>query len=282
MQLENVIAQYRHLPFLPKRRLYRHLVNWTERNRNPNQNLKTALIKLDNSESFHINVDINTWLGKEVFYFGKFELFTYRFFLKNIFAGSIVVDAGANIGFYSLMSAALADVNGAVHSFEPTTKFYSKLQDNLKLNAFRNIALNKKALGNENRKLFIDVREQTASVSADGVGEEVEQITLDQYFINQPNGPNLIKVDVDGHELPILEGSKQTIEQYKPMFCVEVSRQQDDTKLIFDYLSEADYRIFKDNNPNRPIDFEEVKILFEKVNGFNLIAIHKDANYRIW
>lgn len=282
MQLENIISQYRHLRFLPKRRLYRHLVNWTERNRNPEQNLKTALIKLDNGESFQIDVDINTWLGKEIFYFGKFELFTYRFFQQNVAPGSTVVDAGANIGFYSLMSAALAGGLGHVHSFEPTNKFFSKLESNLSSNNFRNVVLNKKALGKENKKLYIDVREQTASVSLESIGEEVEQVSLDEYFSGLSAGPDLIKIDVDGHELPILEGSKMIIEKYKPLLCVEVSRQQQDSEKIFYYLTQAGYRIFNDNNPDKTIKASDMHALFEKINGFNLIAVHHDSNYQKW
>ena len=92
----------------------------------------------------------------------------------------------------------------------------------------------------------------------------------------------MIKIDVDGHELPILRGSAQVIENCLPKICLEVSRQQQDCEQIFDYLASYGYRIFNENNPTVTIEFSDAKELFKHINGFNLIAIHKDSNYELW
>ena len=282
MRLENIIAAYRHIPFAPKRTLYRHLVNWMETKRIADANEKTALIKLNQENAFKINVNINTWLGKEIFYFGKFELFTYRFFLANIKPGAVFVDVGANIGFYSLMSCVLSDVNGITHCFEPTDKFYAELEENISLNKFNNLILNKTALGGRNCQVAIKVGEQSASISSDGQGEIVEQITLDDYFDGLNQGPDLIKVDVDGNELAILLGAKKTIHASKPFICVEISRFQNDHNEIFEFLNDSGYRLFHENNSSNAMSAKEFQSQLEILNSFNLIAIPHEREYQLW
>ena len=282
MRLVNIIAAYRHIPFLPKRALYRRFVNWIETKRAADANEKKALIKLDQETSFEINVDINTWIGKEIFYFGKFELFTYRFFLANIKPGCVFIDAGANIGFYSLMSSVMSGENGRTHCFEPTNKFFSKLEKNIKLNKLSNLTLNKMALGECRCQVSIKVGVQTASISSDGQGEIVEQVTLDDYFDATNNKLDFIKIDVDGHELQILSGARKTITAFRPLICVEISRIQNDCNAIFDFLTDAGYRVFHENNSHKPMDAKEFQNQLETVNGFNIISIPHEREYQLW
>ena len=282
MRLENIIAAYRHVPFAPKRVLYRRLVNWMETKRRVDANEKLAQINLSQDKSFNINVDINTWLGKEIFYFGKFELFTYRFFLENIKSGAVFVDAGANIGFYSLMASVLSGAKGRAHCFEPTTKFYAELETNIMLNNFENLTLNKKALGHRSCQVSIKVGDQSASISADGQGESVEQITLDDYFQDMEQGPDFIKIDVDGNEHEILAGASKIIAKSKPFICVEISRLQNDGDEIYEFLNDSGYRLFHENNPSNQMTVGEFQNQLEILNSFNLIAIPHDRDFQLW
>ena len=282
MNLENIVAYYRQVPIFPKRVFYRRMVNWTESIRHPKRNFKQATIKLNKQNSFQINLDINTWLGKEIFYFGKFELFTYRFFLENVKPGSVVVDVGANIGFYSIMSALLSRPAGQVHCFEPTNKFFALLEKNYSLNGLSTTLLNKVALGDHRTEISILVGEQTAHVSDSIGGEKVEQITLDEYFSRFDRGPDLIKIDVDGHEFPILKGAKKTINEFKPLLCVEVTQSQPELNNIFQFIQQAGYVIFHEDDPHQALGYIEICQRLKTMNSFNLIAVHHECDYQLW
>ena len=139
----------------------------------------------------------------------------------NIKEGDIVIDVGANIGYYTLIFAQLVGASGKVFAFEPEPKNFEILKKNIEVNNYQNIIAEQKIVSDESGmvKLFIAEkgivghRLQQKTDSQKFI--EVESIILDNYLknLNLSEKINFIKIDVEGAEVKVLEGSKIMIEK---------------------------------------------------------------------
>ena len=76
-----------------------------------------------------------------------------RAVLENVKIGNVVVDLGANIGYYSLILAKLVGNEGKVFSFVPVPKNFSELEKNIKLNNYSNVIAENIAISKKMRLL---------------------------------------------------------------------------------------------------------------------------------
>lgn len=139
------------------------------------------------------------------------------------------VDVGANVGFYSLLFASIS--SGSVFAFEPLNYNINSLQKNCELNGFNNISIfsygisnqreystihyypfNKGAAGNSTSHTGLSFLKKSQKVKferMDTVKELSDKISL-------------IKIDVEGHELNVIKGSKKTIQTQQPDLFIEI------------------------------------------------------------
>lgn len=141
--------------------------------------------------------------------------------LNYIPEGGIVVDAGAYIGDHTIAYANKVGKSGLVLAFEPYGPSYECLEYNMK--QFPNVVCTKFALGKENA--FCSVKSTNpnygmASVtfSVDGI----KVIRLDD-LTKGLDKLNFFKIDVEGLEIDVLEGSYETIQRFKPVMFIEVN-----------------------------------------------------------
>jgi len=130
----------------------------------------------------------------------------------------VFFDIGANLGIYSLL-VALRFPNCQVHAFEPCSMTFGYLLKNKTLNRVCNIKENRVALAdvsgqgslllNEGEEDGLNSLKSRSHRSANVIGEEsVSIITLDSYCEQQNvHQVDLIKLDVEGAELRVLEGA---------------------------------------------------------------------------
>jgi hypothetical protein len=74
--------------------------------------------------------------------------------------------------------------------------------------------------------------------------QEVDVTTLDAFFADQPRGPDFVKIDVEGHELSVLQGGRGVLETYRPTLLVECEvrhRPDGDVRPMFEYLQSLGY-----------------------------------------
>lgn len=140
---------------------------------------------------------------------------------EEIHEGDIVIDVGANIGYYTLIFAQLVGSSGKVFAFEPESKNFEILKKNIKINNYQNIVAEQKIVSDKSGivKLFIAehgivghrINQQKSSQKF----IEVESIILDNYIkkLNLDNKINFIKIDVEGSEPKVLEGTKEIIQK---------------------------------------------------------------------
>jgi FkbM family methyltransferase len=135
-----------------------------------------------------------------------------------------IYDIGANIGLYTLLFA--QDRGKRVVSFEPSESVLPLLARNIELNDLRNVEVQPVLLSNYTGKcrFTLDTVTTCAShVSAQNEpGQDYECWDLDSYILEKHlPAPDVIKLDVEGHEMQILEGMKQTLERHRPIVYLE-------------------------------------------------------------
>ena len=163
---------------------------------------------------------------------------------KYINEGDIVVDIGANIGFFTLFFRSIVGKKGKVISFEPEIKNYEVLKKNVEINNLENVKCYRYAIGSEKKELRLNVSEFTGQHNIDDSGEiKVECFPLDDVVKNV----NFIKIDTEGYEVQVLNGMKQLLKN-KPIIVLEfyykLLKKYNEPREIFTILSKYNYEFF--------------------------------------
>jgi FkbM family methyltransferase len=159
------------------------------------------------------------------------EAATTALFCDHIVPGGVVVDAGANIGFFTLTAALRVGAAGRVVAFEPDTRAAARLAENVALNRFSNITIVPAALGAvAGRASFHRAPDSEASsvFAADpggGSAGEVAVVTLDGYLAEAGiTRVDLLKIDAEGSEIDLLVGASQLLSgPERPPIIVEAN-----------------------------------------------------------
>jgi FkbM family methyltransferase len=186
----------------------------------------TEIIGFRNS-SFVIGKDIT--LFPSVF-LGVYEEKELDFLMGLEFPEEMVFwDVGANIGIYSVLFGKKFP-SGKVIAFEPNVSLHMLLRRNLELNEVNNVRIESFALSNAKGFGQIEISEGRAGagkIKSTGVEEDQDKsfpiITGDMFVEDFAEAiPNLIKIDVEGHEPEVIEGLSHMLRQFKPILMIEV------------------------------------------------------------
>lgn len=148
--------------------------------------------------------------------------------LKNeIKPGQIVVDAGANVGFYTRLFSQIVGPSGKVYAFEPDPKNFEVLK--FRTSKLENVVTENKALTDKTKMLFLflspamNVDHQCYDGNEGRQGIEIEGVALDEYFeINKLNSLDFIKSDLQGYDHIAFQGMKKLIQKNMRLkICVE-------------------------------------------------------------
>jgi FkbM family methyltransferase len=152
-------------------------------------------------------------------------------------AGDVVVDAGANIGYVSVLLARWVGPEGTVYSFEPVPETFSLLCSNmraLKLPQVREcgVALSScDGLGAMSVPAYAEGGENfyEARLTASAVGPRVVPVRrLDEMLREEPRPVRFMKIDVEGHELEVVRGSLSRLRRDHPALYIEMSGMPDE------------------------------------------------------
>ena len=171
-------------------------------------------IKLDGYQLrfYPTNVSENLWINRDSRIHGL-DLFTD--YCK---PGDVTVDVGANIGEVSIVMSLRAGPTGRVFAFEPNPRIYRYLLGNLALNQCHNVTALNAAVGAAAGTLRMsDGRRDDMNRVVDAGEIEVSATTLDEQ--NWPGTIALVKVDVEGSELLVLEGAQRTLSRTLCLNC---------------------------------------------------------------
>lgn len=194
----------------------------------------------------------------------------------------VYCDLGANVGMYSLWFSRL-NPTGKIFSFEPLPQTLARLKDHVAINQIRNVEVVPKACSHEVGKISFFVGDGAHEVSSllsewadnGGKSEEisVETTTLDAFFKDQ-EGPDFIKMDIEGGGIYALKGCRQTIEKKRPLWLVESHTPEED-RAISEMIYEFDYAAYRLSNREW---VKEPKSFYPNQNGVwgNLILVPQE------
>jgi FkbM family methyltransferase len=159
------------------------------------------------------------------------------------------IDAGANTGLYTYFLSKLAK---KVYAFEPHTNLATFLDKATKYN----VTVINKALSNTQSTLpfyipvtgtrkHLNIASLNKNINNNHqcITEKIQTITLDELGYNNIG---FIKIDVEGHELSVLEGAINTIKDQKPTILIEILDIKDkpESHPTIKFLNSHGYEIF--------------------------------------
>lgn len=137
-------------------------------------------------------------------------------------AGDLLVDVGANVGFYTMIAAR----RGArVEAFEPTPEACAAVERGIELNAVAAlVSVHRAACGSEvgtaRFTTGLDISNHLVAPGEPGI--EVPVTTLDEQLAGLAPSMTIFKVDAEGHDLDVLRGGMSTVERLLPVILVEI------------------------------------------------------------
>lgn len=191
------------------------------------------------------------------------EKATTDLFEKTVKEGDVVLDLGANIGYFTLLAAKLTGPNGKVFSFEPEPKNFQYLKKNIEINNYNWAMPFQKAVSEKNgtTKLFVcsydtghHTINQNEGIEAYSRGRkikeksiEIETIALDSFLEGEISRVDVVKMDVEGAEMLALKGmdgilkSNQNIKMFVEFFPLLIEKMGSSPKEFIRKLLE-DYK----------------------------------------
>lgn len=176
--------------------------------------------------------DRSEYIGRCFDLYGEYseaEVQAMRNFVK---PGDVVVDIGANIGDLTLPLARMVEATGKVYAFESHPDIFNILCANMALNQISHV-----------QPINAFVRQSEQAVRQEQFlrkGTETPSIRIDD--LNLPSC-RLIKLDVDGNELDVLQSGAEMIRKYRPILYLE-NDIREKSKALLEYLMVLNYDLY--------------------------------------
>ena len=142
----------------------------------------------------------------------------YRAFKAAVRPGSIVFDVGANAGAYTVLFAQWVGSGGHVYAFEPDGRAFDGLTAHLRLNGVAEwTTASSAAVLDRPGSASLVVSDSpggsrvASALGIDGAGRKVQAVSIDHVCRERGVVPDVIKIDVEGAELSVLRGARDTI-----------------------------------------------------------------------
>ena len=157
---------------------------------------------------------------------------TTRYLCETLGPGQVFLDIGANAGYFSLVASRCVGDSGKVLAVEPNPPMAGQVRQNVRRSGLRNIAVAETACTDsvEERELFIGNAYNTgnSSLSRENLAwtksVKVACTTVDRLVEEyQLHRVDLVKIDVEGAELQVLRGMRDTLARFRPKVVTELS-----------------------------------------------------------
>jgi FkbM family methyltransferase len=193
-------------------------------------------------------------------YFNQYEPLQTASLGHVLKAGQLFFDIGANVGFYTLLGSRLVGPRGSVVAFEPVVRNLTLLHRHVELNACRNVSIIAAACSNCSALASFTDGENFATGHLDAAGagairpdsqswNVVPTVTIDSVAKQIGAFPDVMKIDVEGAELRVLEGAETVLRSKHPQLFLSIHSNQLRTNCL-NHLAAFGY------NPS-PLAFDE-------------------------
>ncbi len=192
--------------------------------------------------------------------FGNLESGVQEAMVRHLPRGGTFYDIGANLGFFSLLGAHLAGLaEGHVYAFEAAPDNADAIIANARRNYVANITVIAKAVSAHSGRGRLQVVDDQSWSKLEDYGHhpftenviEVELVAIDDMLRSgELRPPTVVKIDVEGAEIAVIEGMRETIAAHHPVLICELH----DTHREFSAaMDEVGYRVVNLEGPG-PIE----------------------------
>jgi FkbM family methyltransferase len=169
-----------------------------------------------------------------------------RFLEAHVTPGSTVYDLGANVGYFTLIAAALTGSSGKVVAYEPLPANATALRRNVELNALTNVEVVEAAVGGSSDEVTLRVgvdNQQASLVATRTQGSiRVASVTLDDEA-RRIGVPSVIKCDIEGAEHEAFAAAVDVLESRPAIVCEVHLMQPGDRERFVARLEDAGYAV---------------------------------------
>lgn len=200
--------------------------------------MKLKKVKIFGKYIFYYLVN-DKYIGQRVA-LEKYEPYETQLILRQARVGDVVVDVGANIGYYTVLLADKIGKSGKVYAFEPDKTNFEILVRNIKENNLENVVAVNAGVGSKSETKILYKSEENLGdhklyethppcghppLKKGGQNYSSKEFTkivkLDDYLADIKVG--LMKIDTQGWEPEVIEGAKELIKKNKPVIFLEYS-----------------------------------------------------------
>ncbi len=244
------------------------------------------------ADGFSLELHLADKIDRRIYYTGHYERPTEVLFKRLLPGAKCFVDIGANNGYFVILAATLMGPGSRALAFEPFSATFARLERNIQVSGVQGIATFKVALSNvtENRTMFseqstLGMSTFAASDRTQGASETVACDTFDNVWANQDGGTiDLVKMDIEGAELLVLEGMTDTLRQrnFRNMF-IEVHPKQirglgGEPRRVAEMLAGSGYLLLE-RRAGKLVDLD-VEAFFASSVGHRFIVATQDESLR--
>ncbi len=196
-----------------------------------------------------------------VVFFGTYEPELRAIFRAILRPGGIAIDVGANVGWHSLLMASLVGASGRVLAVEANPSLQKRLHDNLSINCFRQVEVVPCAVGDTEGTMEFyaplagDPNSGNGHLGADNSATAIQTVRVNARPLDavvaaaELESLDLIKIDVEGFEWPVLHGGERTIARLRPHIVFEynaeyAARSGGTAEIIEGFFKTHRYRLF--------------------------------------
>lgn len=227
------------------------------------------------------------WQGKSFDVYGEYSEDEIKLYNLAIKPGDTVVEIGGNIGSLTLPISRILGPTGTLMVFEPERTAFYALAGNVALNNIRNTFIFQQAMGKETGMMKVPELDLEKTFNFGG-------LELDKDYSNSPHYPvgvntidnlglqklDLLKIDVEGMELTVLEGGVKTIDKFEPHLIVEDDREGKSEELR-KFIRDHGYKMYMHKapffNPNNWYGVKEN--VFGNVVSLNLFCHKREISF---
>jgi len=226
---------------------------------------------------------------------------------KIVKSGDVVLDLGANIGYFTILFAKIVGENGKVVAFEPESKNFQILKKNISENGYNNVILENKAVSEKNGSTVLFTG--TKSSGANRIYEpkkaqewrkkekqqefeknEIETVSIDK-FLNEKEieKVNFIKIDIEGGEFFALKGMKNILKNPDLKIFMEWDRPAlEDSGIkpieVLELLKQENFIIYYVHDIKNKLELADEKKLLTsetyKIKTINLLCTKKSYSLK--
>ena len=176
-----------------------------------------------------MTLSVNDFVQRSIYCRGAWDEAIAEVIINRLRARHVFVDAGANVGFFTLLASTLVGPQGRVVAFEPHPVARAALANNVNLNKMTNVTIsgfalsdsptvmdlyfeNEGGLGSSSlRQPPVEYRNGKVQVNVDTLDHQLAHLGIERV--------DMIKIDIEGAELAALRGAAETLRGHPAVIC---------------------------------------------------------------